>query len=278
MGSVYTARHMPDTRIIIGLRAQREWRNIAVPSVPQAAGHSTPCFSSPTGALHPGCHQDRTLCSGSPQVPADANQHDSMQPPSIEQVDCSRIQHEGVPQMPYETGLQGSGSAWLSTDGSFYPSSEFQAVYGGFNGSFYGCANDAPGVSGQTGSGRSGREAGLPGVYSGPPGVGAAGLVDGGDPEEQVLILQEVTEEEVGPPCSCPIFCKAFGVLPCVCEHCAAATKPQAPDVCRKAAPSRPERSGALGSCFVHDAWSDGGCATEAEPQQYEVQTFLGTS
>ena len=48
------------------------------------------------------------------------------------------------------------------------------------------------------------------------------------------------------------------------------ATRPQASDVCWRTAPSWPEPLGALGICFVHDAWSEGGCATQAEAQQYD--------
>ena len=158
----------------------------------QAAGHSTPCGSSPTEALHPGCHQDSVLCNHVLQAAAGVNHYDSMQ-----QVHCSGNQQNDANQTPYEDGLQGSSIATPSTDGSFTPSSEFQAVYGGFYGGFYGCATSAPGVSGQATGSCSGSDAGPLGVDSGPPGLAAAGSVDSVDPEEEFLVLQEVTEEEV---------------------------------------------------------------------------------
>lgn len=106
-----------------------------------------------------------------------------MQPPSTQQMHCSASQRKDAYQIPYGDGLQGSSIAPPSTDGSFTPSSEFQAVYGGFSEGFYGAASNTSSVSDQAGSSCS---------------IGAIGSVDGGDPEEEVLILQEVTEEEVG--------------------------------------------------------------------------------
>lgn len=129
------------------------------------------------------------LCSYVPQAAAGVDHHDSMQPPSTQQVHCSASRLKDAYQSPYENGLQGSGIAPPSTAGSLNPTSEFQAVYGGFYGGFYGGSGGTPSSSDQVGSWLSGSDP--------PPGVEGAGSVNGGDPEEEVLILQEVTEEEV---------------------------------------------------------------------------------
>jgi hypothetical protein len=105
-----------------------------------------------------------------------------MHPPSTQQVHSDGSRHSSAHQTPKENGLQGSGSATPSTDSSFTPSSEFNTVYGGFSEGFYGATSNASSVSDQAGSSCS---------------IGAVGSVNGGDPDEEVLILQEVTEEEV---------------------------------------------------------------------------------
>ena len=269
VGTVCRARQNGDAGSVTGMPVQLEWPNDAASFMPQVAGHSPPCFSHATEAPRSGWHQDSMLCNDFSQDAVKSNQHDSLQPPSTQQMHCSASQQAGEPQTPHENSFQGSGSAPPSTDSSFNPSSEFQAVYGGFYGGFYG-ATKASGVSNQAGSSCSN---GAPGPPS-------------GDPDEEVLILQEVTEEEVGTPCSCPTF---FNTLEhyCVCFKCLRSVWPPSHKHLMSAGKLHLMSAKKMlhhglspwspWDLFVHDAWSEGGCATQAEVQQYDVQIVLLT-
>lgn len=132
----------------------------------------------------PEYHRASMPCSNAPRAADSGSPHNGSNPASAQQAPYNG--QNGSVHWPSEADLQASSVSYTPSDGSLQASSEFQAVYG----------------NGASGTGTNSCSAYAPcpysGSYPGTPSFSTATSFASMDPDEEVLIVQEVTEEEVG--------------------------------------------------------------------------------